>query len=165
MAIQPERTGLSRLVGRHAARGGLVVLAGLGWFYAILSTEGFGRQKERLDRRAALRAELAQEKAENDRLASEIAALRTDDFAIEKAARSELDYQRPGEIVVHVENEDPLGVVAPARRPRLVPPPLERESVPARPVVLPSEQDQAAPAAPAEGPVKRPATKAGPMPR
>ncbi len=49
---------------------------------------------------ATLRARNRELAAENDRLSREAAALRDDPAAIERVARSDLGWVRPGEIVV-----------------------------------------------------------------
>lgn len=58
-----------------------------------------------------LRGELEALRAENVRLSSEIAALRTSPRAIERLAREELGLARPDETVFLIREEDP------ARRP------------------------------------------------
>jgi len=69
----------------------------------------------------ALRARNVQLAAENDRLARDAEALRSDPEAIERVARAELGWVRPGEIVVDLTPgsgaEKPPGVFPPAPRP------------------------------------------------
>lgn len=59
-------------------------------------------QRERAD---ALAREIEQLKAENSRLAADIAALRSDPAAIERLAREELGLVRPGETVFVIREE------------------------------------------------------------
>jgi cell division protein FtsB len=56
-----------------------------------------------------LRGELEALRAENARLSSEIAALRTSPRAIERLAREELGLARPDETVFLIREEDPAG--------------------------------------------------------
>jgi cell division protein FtsB len=56
-----------------------------------------------------LRGELEALRAENVRLSSEIAALRTSPRAIERLAREELGLARPDETVFLIREEDPAG--------------------------------------------------------
>ena len=56
-----------------------------------------------------LRAELDGLRAENGRLAAEIAALRTSPRAIERLAREELGLARPDETVFFIREEDAAG--------------------------------------------------------
>ncbi|HVU51025.1 MAG TPA: septum formation initiator family protein [Polyangia bacterium] len=63
-----------------------------------------------------LRARNAQLAAENDRLAREAEALRDDPEAIERVARAELGWVRPGEIIVD------LTPAPAAERPSVFPP-------------------------------------------
>jgi cell division protein FtsB len=61
-------------------------------------------QRERAE---SLRREIEDLRAENGRLAAEIAALKTDPRAIERLAREELGLARPGETVFLIPEEDP----------------------------------------------------------
>jgi cell division protein FtsB len=68
----------------------------------------------------ALRARNAQLAAENERLSREAEALRNDPAAIERVARAELGWVRPGEIVVDLSpttGEDRPSVFPPAPQP------------------------------------------------
>ena len=100
----------AELVKARAFRWGGLVLMLIVLVYAVFGAQGFVTQYRRYceleDRRAELRAE--QEKTA--KLEREVAALRSDDLAIERAIRTELDYQRPGEIVLIVGSDDPLEV-------------------------------------------------------
>ena len=62
------------------------------------------RQQQRAD---VLAHELEELRFENRRLASEIAALRSDPRAIERLAREELGLSRPGETVFLIREEPP----------------------------------------------------------
>ncbi len=117
--------------GKHVARWAMLVVSALFWAFALASSEGVARQKERLAHREELRHQLAAERAENDALRREVEGLRGDDLVIEQAVRSVLDYQRPGEIVLVVEDDDPLGPATPVQRATgLVAPPLPQKMLP-----------------------------------
>lgn len=80
-----------------------VVLAAAlaGW---SASAEGGFRKYLKLTGEVATLKERNRARAdENARLRREIAALRTDDRALERAAREELGYLRPGEIVLKLD--------------------------------------------------------------
>ena len=62
------------------------------------------RQQQRAD---VLAQEIEELRLENRRLASEIAALRSDPRAIERLAREELGLSRPGETVFLIREEPP----------------------------------------------------------
>jgi cell division protein FtsB len=86
-------------VGRAAAA--VVVMVALGYIpYHVYARSGLARTLELRRDLRALRARNAQLAADNERLAREAAALRDDPSAIERVARVELGWVRPGEIVV-----------------------------------------------------------------
>ena len=64
-------------------------------------------QRERAE---VLARELASLRDENERLAADIAALRTDPAAIERIAREELGFARPGETVFLIREPAPAAV-------------------------------------------------------
>jgi len=68
--------------------------------YHVYARSGLARTLELRRDLKALRARNAQLAAENDRLAREAEALRGDSNAIERVARAELGWVRPGEIIV-----------------------------------------------------------------
>jgi cell division protein FtsB len=86
-------------VGRAA--GAVVVMLALGYIpYHVYARSGLARTLVLGRDLRALRARNVQLAADNDRLAREADALRTDPKAIERVARAELGWVRPGEIVV-----------------------------------------------------------------
>ena len=91
--------------------------------YVVLGTDGLLRQYERYRHHGDLLATLAREEAETVRLRREIERLRGDDLAIERAIRTQLDYQRPGEVVLIVGDDDPLAGAAKAPSGRFDSPP------------------------------------------
>jgi cell division protein FtsB len=68
--------------------------------YHVYARSGLARTLELRRDLKALRARNAQLAAENERLAREAEALRSDSNAIERVARAELGWVRPGEILV-----------------------------------------------------------------
>jgi cell division protein FtsB len=79
----------------------VVVMVALGYIpYHLYARSGFARTLELRRDLRTLRARNAQLAAENERLAHEADALRTDPAALERVARTELGWVRPGEIIV-----------------------------------------------------------------
>jgi cell division protein FtsB len=88
--------------------------------YHVYARSGLARTLELRRDLRALRARNAQLAGENERLAREAAALREDTAAIERVARVELGWVRPGEIVVDLAPapaaDKPPSVFPPAPR-------------------------------------------------
>jgi cell division protein FtsB len=88
--------------------------------YHVYARSGLARTLELRRDLRALRARNAQLAADNERLAREAAALREDTAAIERVARVELGWVRPGEIVVDLASapaaDKPPSVFPPAPR-------------------------------------------------
>ena len=86
-------------VGRTAAA--VVVMLALCYVpYHVYARSGLARTLVLRRDLKALRARNAQLAVDNDRLAREAEALRSDPGAIERVARAELGWVRPGEIIV-----------------------------------------------------------------
>jgi len=86
-------------VGRTAAA--VAVMLALGYIpYHVYARSGLARTLELRRDLRALRARNAQLAADNERLAREATALRDDPSAVERVARVELGWVRPGEIIV-----------------------------------------------------------------
>jgi len=81
--------------------------------YRLYTRSGLGRTLALSRDLKALRARNHELAAENDRLTREAEALRNDPSAIERVARSDLGWVKPGEIVVDV-----TAALEPAARPR-----------------------------------------------
>lgn len=89
--------------GRLAAAA--VVAFVLGYLpYFLYTRSGLGRTLALARDLKALRARNQQLAAENDRLAREAEALRNDPSAMERVARSDLGWVKPGEIVVDLSD-------------------------------------------------------------
>ncbi|HUS18543.1 MAG TPA: septum formation initiator family protein [Terriglobales bacterium] len=92
-------TGWLYISRRRIATAAVVVLAGLVAFHAVFGPNGvFVYTKKRTEFRD-LDSELKALKLENERLTGNIKALRTDPKTIEREAREQLRYTRPGEVV------------------------------------------------------------------
>jgi cell division protein FtsB len=88
-----------RRYGWRLAAGVSLVLA----VWSALQPQGF-RRHARLKAQAESLAQRNQQlREENARLGREVEGLRDDPAAIERAAREELGFVKPGEIVIHLE--------------------------------------------------------------
>jgi cell division protein FtsB len=75
--------------------------------YLIYTHSGFGRYlRLRTDLRS-IQAQNARLRVENDRLQREAEALRTDPRALERVARAELGWVRPGEVIFDLHQPEP----------------------------------------------------------
>lgn len=70
----------------------------LGFF--LLGDRGFLEVRRQRQRLAELQAEISALAAENEQLDSEVARLKDDPAAVEKIAREELNFVRPGDVVL-----------------------------------------------------------------
>ena len=85
--------------------------------YCLYTRSGLGRTLALSRDLQTLRSRNQELAAENDRLAREAEALRNDPSAIERVARSDLGWVKPGEIVVDVT--DALKPAPPPAKPRV----------------------------------------------
>lgn len=114
MSATPQQDGTGRpqsflaALGRRASRLAFWVAVVLAWIYVVFGDEGLVRQWQRSEERAAVLEALDREREVTASLAAQVEALRHDDLAIEREVRTQLDYHRPGEIVLIVEDDDPL---------------------------------------------------------
>lgn len=79
-----------------ALLGGLLHTAGLGPFQSLTET---------LEREAELEETIIQLKQENEDLEEDVNSLQRDGFGIEKRAREQLGWSKPGEIIVHIPDK------------------------------------------------------------
>jgi len=70
---------------------------------SAIEPRGFRRHARLRAQADALAQRNAQLREENLRLAREVDGLRSDPAAIERAAREELGFVKPGEIIIHLE--------------------------------------------------------------
>lgn len=88
---------------RGKALGVAAVAAALLASVSVADSRGFRRYLALRQDVRALEDRNAQTARENDALKREIAALREDPAAQERAVREELSFVKPGEIVIHLE--------------------------------------------------------------
>jgi cell division protein FtsB len=98
-------------LGRGTAA--VLVAGALGYVpYHVYARSGLARTLQLRQELASLRAHNAALAAENQRLEREAEALRDDPEAIERVARTELGWVRPGEIIVDLSPPSPGGAAA-----------------------------------------------------
>ena len=92
---------------RKLATAGVALLACLLAVHVVAGPNGlFTYQQKRAEYRK-LEKEVQQLQQENERLAKQIESLKSDPKAIEKEAREQLRYARPGEVVYTLPNQAP----------------------------------------------------------
>lgn len=84
---------------RRLATAAVVVVACLIAVHAVVGDNGILMYMEKRAEYRRLQAEIEALKQENERLGGEIRSLRTDPRAIEREAREQLRYARPGEVI------------------------------------------------------------------
>ena len=77
----------------------VAVLAGLLFVHVMFGANGMIVYKRKRSEYESLQKQIAQEQQENDLYTQKIQGLKTDEKAIEKEAREQLHYARPGEYV------------------------------------------------------------------
>ena len=101
------RRGTKTWVGRVGAAA-LVTLA-LGYVpYHVYARSGLARTLQLRRDLSVLHARNTELRGENERLLREAAALRSDPDAIERVARADLGWVRPGEVIVDLAPPTPL---------------------------------------------------------
>ncbi len=84
---------------RRIATLAVAVLAGLLFVHVMLGANGMVVYKQKRAENLALRKQIVQVQQENDRYSQQIQGLKSDRTAIEKEAREQLGYAKPGEYV------------------------------------------------------------------
>ena len=93
---------------RRIATGGVIILTMMLAFHVVFGANGvFVYSKKRAEYKN-LDTELKSLQLENERLGQNIKALRSDPKTIEKEAREQLRYTRPGEIIYALPAEKPV---------------------------------------------------------
>jgi cell division protein FtsB len=92
---------------RRIATGGVVVLTAMLGFHVVFGANGIFVYAQKRTEHQQLEQELKTLQLENERLGQSIKALRTDPKTIEKEAREQLRYTRPGEVVYALPNQKP----------------------------------------------------------
>jgi cell division protein FtsB len=110
------RPASSRLAARRRAwlfRGAAAALLALTFGYLpyhIYARSNFGGYLKLCADLRAIRAHNARLRAENERLARQAEALRSDPRALERVARAELGWVRPGEVIFDLGGKEPPAV-------------------------------------------------------
>lgn len=97
------RKDASTWTGRLFAAASLAVIFGY-VPYHLYTRSGLARTLSLRQELASVRVANDRAAADNERLAREAKALREDDLAVERVARRELGWVRPGEIVFQIED-------------------------------------------------------------
>lgn len=84
---------------RRIATVTIALLSGLLFVHVMFGANGMIVYKQKRDEYESLRRKIALEQTENDLYLKQIQGLKTDEKAIEKEAREQLHYARPGEYV------------------------------------------------------------------
>ena len=84
---------------RRLATGGVAVLACLMAYHVVFGANGMMVYQHKRAEYRKLEQDMEQLRRENERLAGRIKALKSDPAAVEKEAREQLRYARPGEKV------------------------------------------------------------------
>jgi cell division protein FtsB len=84
---------------RRIATVAVALIAGLLFMHVMFGANGMIVYKQKRTEYESLRRHIVQEQKENDLYTQHIQALKTDEKAIEKEAREQLRYARPGEYV------------------------------------------------------------------
>src|SRR5258708_1292807 len=87
------------ILRRRIATITVAVLAGVLFVHVMFGANGMIVYKQKRAEYESLQKRIAQEQKENELYAQQIHGLKTDDKAIEKEAREQLRYARPGEYV------------------------------------------------------------------
>jgi cell division protein FtsB len=98
LSVRPLVTQL-RLLWRRLATVTVTVLAGLLFVHVMFGANGMIVYKQKRMEYESLQKRIAQEQHENELYAQKIQGMKTDEKAIEKEAREQLHYARPGEYV------------------------------------------------------------------
>jgi cell division protein FtsB len=101
---------------RRIATSAVVVLVCLMAFHVIFGANGMVIYQQKRTENKALDKELESLQQENERLNQRIKALRTDPKTIEKEAREQLRYARPGEVVYSLPAEKPAPSLSTAQK-------------------------------------------------
>jgi cell division protein FtsB len=101
---------------RRIATAGVAALVCLMAFHVIFGPNGMVVYQQKRTEYKALEKELDSLQQENERLNQKIKALRTDPKTIEKEAREQLRYARPGEVVYSLPAEKPAPSTATAQK-------------------------------------------------
>ncbi len=99
MARAQESYGWLHRRRRRLATGGVGLLAALLAYHVVFGHNGMVAYQQKRAEYKQLEQQIEQLQGENGRLSERIKALKSDPQAIEKEAREQLRYTRPGEVV------------------------------------------------------------------
>jgi len=99
MEIMRPAAARTYALRRRIATITVTVLAGLLFVHVMFGANGMIVYKQKRAEYESLQKRIVQEQRENDTYAQKIQGLKTDEKAIEKEAREQLRYARPGEYV------------------------------------------------------------------
>jgi cell division protein FtsB len=101
---------------RKLLTSGVALLALWVAFHVVFGANGMVVYAHKRSEYKTLQSDLDAIKAENERLAREVQALKTDPRAIEREAREQLRYARPGEIIYTMPGRPAQSSTATARK-------------------------------------------------
>ena len=101
---------------RRGATVGLCLIAAWVAYHVIFGANGTMVYSHKLTEHRALNQELLELKQENERLAHHVDALKSDPNTIEKEAREQLRYARPGEVIYTIPQPASTPSTATAQR-------------------------------------------------
>jgi cell division protein FtsB len=101
---------------RRIATGAVAFLVCLMAFHVIFGPNGMVVYQQKRTEYKALEKEIDSLQRENERINQKIKGLRTDPKIIEKEAREQLRYARPGEVVYSLPAEKPTTAVSTAQK-------------------------------------------------
>ena len=86
-------------IRRHLATGAVVIVTGWLFVHVMFGMNGMVVYRQKKEEFQSLQEQIKDLKQENVRYSEQIHSLRTDPKAIEKEAREQLHYARPGEVI------------------------------------------------------------------
>jgi cell division protein FtsB len=101
---------------RRIATAGVAALVCLMAFHVIFGANGMVVYQQKRTEYKALEKEIDSLQHENERINQKIKGLRTDPKIIEKEAREQFGYARPGEVVYSLPKEKPSTAVSAAQK-------------------------------------------------
>ena len=99
--VEKARPFLNALYGarRRLATGGVIVLTGWMFLHVMFGANGMVVYKTKRSEYQKLQTQIDQLQKENDQYSQQVKALQSDPKTIEKEAREQLHYAKPGEVI------------------------------------------------------------------
>jgi len=101
---------------RKLATAGVALLAVMVAYHVLFGADGTAAYHKKRAEYGNLQREIEELQRENERLAQQIKALKTDPRTIEKEAREQLRYARPGEVIYALPEPKPAASPATAQK-------------------------------------------------